>query len=93
MVNFISKVIRKICDFLTSSLPVWLYIVVLLALVLFVGAISCTRQSEETVNRKMFVGQTEYQGHSYFVFRAMEGSEITVIHDPDCICGLIDNSE
>lgn len=75
---------------MTSTLPVWLYIVVFLVLALVAGLIGCNRAAQvEQMRYKVFVGPVEYNGHNYFVFRALEGGDITVVHDPDCVCNSL----
>lgn len=92
MIQFISKMIQKLGQMLTASLPVWLYIVVFMACVLFVLQCSCSyNKQKEDAKTKLFVGKTEWNGHSYVVFRAVDSGDISILHDEDCSCYLIED--
>lgn len=79
-----------LANVLTLKFPLWLYIVVFLAAVLFFCVVSC---SHEQSLQRVVVGHCEEQGHSYIFFRAEhEPYSLTVLHDPDCICYFLDDS-
>lgn len=83
---FISCVAR----FLKLQFPLWLYIVAFVVCVLFSLLVACTA-SKASVQTAL-VGVTEYRGHTFLVFRAVNASDgsFSVVHDPDCKCNLVD---
>lgn len=72
----------------TLKLPLWLCIVVGLVCVLFSLLVAC---SHERMSTQALVGHTEYQDHSYLVFRALDDQRtLAVVHDPDCMCKFVE---
>ena len=75
-------------NLLTMQFPLWLYIVAFLVCVLFSLLVACTAQKAMSNNQSAVVGYTDYRGHNYLVFSA--NGSFSVVHDPDCVCNLID---
>ena len=76
---------------LTLKFPLWLSIAVFLVCVLFGWLLSCT--SRKALNTYE-VGSTDYQGHTYLIFRALDNDykpTVTVMHSPDCMCYYIES--
>lgn len=77
---------------LSLKFPLWLYIVVFLAAVLFAWLVSCSALKNLDDQKRIdsaVVGFTEYRGHSYLVFYA--AGNFSVIHDPECMCYSLNN--
>lgn len=76
-------------NLLTLKFPLWLFIVVYLVAVLFISLVACnvSKASGARVDSAV-VGYTEYHGHNYVVFSA--AGSFSVVHDPDCVCKLVD---
>ena len=74
---------------LTLKFPIWLFLVAFLAAVLFGWLVSCTAAKSSV--QTAIVGYTEYRGHTFLVFRAINGGDpnFSVVHDPDCECHLV----
>lgn len=95
MVALIEKIVKCLVAFvsfvgkvLLEKYPVWLYIVVFLAAVLLFSVISCTEKRHST---QALVGFTEYNGHKFIVFRALDDNHtLAVVHDPDCLCNYVE---
>jgi hypothetical protein len=82
--------ISCVAQFLRLKFPLWLYIVAFLACVLFTLLVACTASKANV--QTAIVGVTEYRGHSFLVFRAVncDDGSISVVHDPDCECNFVD---
>lgn len=79
-------------NMLTLKFPLWLFIVAYLASVLFVLCVGC--QHDKAMMRQCIVGSMDFKGHSYLVFTrpgASINGALDVMHDPDCICWLVDS--
>lgn len=78
-------------NLLTLRCPLWLFIVAVSVAVLFSWLVSCSaaKNSNGNVVDSAVVGYTEYHSHSYLVFYA--AGSFSVVHDPDCICKIIEN--
>lgn len=73
---------------LTMRVSVWVLLVAFLVFVLFSCVVSCS--NDKSVTRAV-VGSTEYNGHNYLVFRALDNHRtLAVVHDPDCVCNYIE---
>ena len=78
-------------NILTLKFPLWLYIVASLVCVLFASLVSCAHDRQAT---QALVGKTEYNGHSFLVFRTLDDSKtLAVVHDPDCVCHFVEPLE
>lgn len=76
---------------LLEKYPVWLYIVVSLAVVLLLSVFSCAEKAHST---QALVGSTEYNGHKFLVFRTLDDKHtLAVVHDPDCLCNYVEPLE
>lgn len=76
-------------NLLTLKFPLWLYIVAFLAGVLFISLVACSVSKSECGRiDSAVVGYTDYHGHNYMVFYA--AGSFSVVHDPDCICKIIE---
>lgn len=75
---------------LSMCIPLWLCIVAFLAAVLFGFTVSCTAAKSSV--QTALVGVSEYRGHTFLVFRAMDNTNGTfsVVHDPDCRCNFVE---
>lgn len=82
--------ISWLVNLLKLQFPIWLYIVAFLVAVLFFGIVGCTA-SKASVQTAL-VGLTEYRGHSFLVFRAINNNDgsFSVVHDPDCKCHFVE---
>lgn len=88
LIKFLAALVTYIAAKLTEKYPLWLFIVVCLAAVLLFSVISCAH--DKSVSRAL-VGKTEYQGHSYLVFKQVNDDKtLAVVHDPDCPCYYIE---
>lgn len=88
LIKFLAALITYIAAKLTEKYPLWLFIVVFLACVLFFSVVSC--EHEKSVSRAL-VGKTEYQGHSFLIFKQVNDNKtLAVVHDPDCPCYFVE---
>lgn len=77
-------VISFLKNVLTMRYPLWLFIVVCLAFVLWYSLIACSRDASL---QRVVVGNCKWNGHSFVMFRDQDsGASLAVIHDPDCDC-------
>ena len=98
MVALIEKIIKCLVALityvaakLTEKYPLWLYIVVCLAAVLFYSLGSCAR--DKSVSQAL-VGSTIYHGHEFLIFKDLSTNEtLAVIHSPDCVCNYVEPLE
>lgn len=82
--------ISYVANLLKLQFPIWLYIVAFLVAVLFISVVGCTA-SKASVQTAL-VGVTEYRGHTFLVFRAINNNDgsFSVVHDPDCKCHFVE---
>ena len=87
IITLLVAVITWLGNVLVKKYPLWLYIVVFLASVLFVSVVACSR-SQNVLH--VYCTHFDYDAHQYIAVWN-DNQCIDIMHDPDCICYVINN--